>query len=285
MATNSLALAVRRNERLESANRGVEWFWFSTCVNCEIESQNMDNCKNLEIFKALSSSFDRIEEVAWNIRLMEINYHQSNEFRWSLNSFLRSLKEIMQILTMEVQNDSSLKLKTKGVKEKLCADPLIDYLYKQRDVVVHKSMLKPSSQGMIGWTRGNGMKLGLSYPIDPMDNSSVAMEKYIRLCANEGNDLLSCLHFEEDGSGEYSCIERVWRLTEFPDDDVLQLAASAWEKVTKALFQIATDMGAELIEPTFELADSDKVNMEIYEPEWIKECMDKYAQAIHEVEK
>jgi hypothetical protein len=69
----------------------------------------MEECPNRKIFDSLSSSFDRIDEAAWFIRLMEKNYHSADKFRWSLNSFLGTLKEVMQLVSMETQRNKEIK--------------------------------------------------------------------------------------------------------------------------------------------------------------------------------
>ncbi len=103
-------------------------------------------CKNYEIFKSLESSLDRVHEAAWFIRLMEEHYHRADQFRWALNSFLRALKEVLQLVTMEVQQNKELSAWLRSEKDSLHSDPLIASLFKQRDVVVHKTMLKPASK-------------------------------------------------------------------------------------------------------------------------------------------
>ncbi len=243
----------------------------------------MDDCPNRKVFDSLSSSFDRIDEAAWFIRLMEENYHNADKFRWSLNSFLRTLKEVMQLVTMEVQGDQNLSKLVAAKKSELSKDPLIGFLYKQRDIVVHKSMLKPASSGSVGFTRGQGMKLGLGLPIDPLSDSEEAIRKYIYHAAKD-IDFLGILYTEEDGGGEYTCVQREWKLEQFPDDEITILAASAWEKVAQAFFDVAGEMGAQLIKPTFKLGNPNQVQFEIYNPEWVKAQLEHAKQWIAENE-
>lgn len=233
----------------------------------------MEECKNRKIFESLSSSFDRIDEAAWFIRLMEENYHSADKFRWSLNSFLRTLKEVMQLVSMETQGDKSLRKLVAEKKDALSKDPLIAFLYKQRDIVVHREMLKPASSGSVGFTRGRGMKLGMGLPIDPLRDSEDAIKRYIYAAAKD-KDFLGILYTEEDGGGEYTCVQRQWKLSQFPETEVTELAASAWEKVTQAFFDVAGEMGAELIKPTFKLGNPHQVQFEIYNPEWVKEQLE-----------
>lgn len=243
----------------------------------------MDSCPNRQVFDSLSSSFDRIDEAAWFIRLMEENYHNADKFRWSLNSFLRTLKEIMQLVTMETQGNKKIADLVATKKSELYKDPLIGFLYKQRDIVVHKSMLRPASSGSVGFTRGRGMKISLGLPIDPLSDSEEAIKKYIYHAAKDF-DFLGILYTEEDGGGECTCVQRVWRLEHFPDDEITSLAASAWEKVAQAFFDVAGEMGAQLIKPTFKMGNPNRVQFEIYNPEWVKEQLEHAKQWIAENE-
>lgn len=243
----------------------------------------MDNCPNRKVFDSLSFSFDRIDEAAWFIRLMEDNYHKADKFRWSLNSFLRTLKEIMQLVTMEVQGDKKLSRLVTDKKSELSKDPLIGFLYKQRDIVVHKSMLKPASSGSVGFTRGRGMKLGLGLPIDPLSDSEEGIKRYIYHAAKD-KDFLGILYTEEDGGGEYTCVHREWKLEQFPEDEITKLAATAWEKVAQAFFDVAGEMGAQLIKPTFKLGNPNHIQFEIYNPEWVKEQLAHAKQWVAENE-
>src|SRR5690625_1888961 len=102
---------------------------------------------------------------------------------------------------MEVQGDKNLSKLVADKKSELSNDPLIGFLYKQRDVVVHKSMLKPASSGSVGFTRSRGMKHGLGLPIDPLSDSEEGIKKYIYHVAKD-IDFLGILYTEEDGGGE-----------------------------------------------------------------------------------
>lgn len=229
-----------------------------------------EDCSNRAILRSLESSLDRLEEAAWFIRMMEEHYHQANCFRWSLNSFLRALKEVVQLVTMEVQQRPDVSTWLKAEKLALSQEPLISQLFKQRDVVVHKSMLKPASKGSVGYTRGRGLKIGLGLPIDPLADSEAAILRYIHHVAKD-MDFLGILYTEEDGGGEYTCVQREWRLEQVPDQELTQLAAQAWERVAKLTLDAATKLGAHVIEPKFELRDPNQVQFEVYAPSWVKE--------------
>ena len=200
---------------------------------------------------------------------MEENYHYADRFRWSLNSFLRTLKEVQQILTMELQQNKDASSWLKVRREELSSDGLLSFLFKQRDIVVHKQMLKPASSGTVGFTKGRGIKLGLGMPIDPLDDSEVAILKYIWFAAKD-TDFMGILYTEEDGSGEYTCVERVWRLGAFPEREVTELAVEAWEKVASLATGAAERLGAAVSAPSFKLRNANGVRIKIFPPEFVK---------------
>ena len=79
---------------------------------------------------------------------------------------------------------------------------------------------------------------------------------------------------EEDGGGEYTCVQREWRKEQFPDTELTELAAQAWERVAKLTLNTAKMLGASVIEPKFELQNPNRVQFETYRPEWVKEQLE-----------
>lgn len=226
------------------------------------------NCQNKEILDKLESSFDRVNESSWNIRLMEYSYHEADQFRWALNSFLRCIKEVIQIATMELQQEAEIASWLKNQRKELQNDQLIQYLFKQRDLVVHQSMLKPKSNGTVGFTKGRGIKLGIGLPIDPLQDSEVAILRYIDHAARE-TDFLGIL-YTDDGYGEYTCVERIWKMDQFPDSELTELASEAWHKVAALVYGAAEKLGAKIKEPSFELSHPNHVRIKIFEPDFVK---------------
>lgn len=233
----------------------------------------MKNCQNYQILNLIYPALDRLNEAAFYIRLMEANYHYSDKFRWSLNSFLRTLVEIPQILQMQIQNNKEVNDWFRKERSYLFQnDELIGFCKDKRNDIVHKEMLIPNSQVAVGFTRGKGLKLGMSWPANPSEDSEMAILKYINFSINDENgDFLGILYQEDDGSGEYTCVERIWRLDKFPNSELTELAASAWNKVADLLQQTAKKLNAELVDLEFELESIYNVRYQIYPPSWIKE--------------
>ena len=183
----------------------------------------------------------------------------------------------MQLVTIAVQGTPVLVKLVSKKRSELLEDELLSYLYKQRDMIVHKSMLKPASSGYIGFTRGRGLKLGMSLPIDPLEDSEIAILKYIRH-VSKSSDFMGILYTEEDGSGEYTCVQREWKLEQFPEVEITKLTAKAWEIVAQTFVDITVEVGERPIKPTFKLSDPNRVQFEIYTPAWVKAQLEHFKQ-------
>lgn len=57
-------------------------------------------------FDRISSSLDRFHEAHFWVHALESYYHRADLFRWHLNAFLRALKEVPQLIGMELQNEA-----------------------------------------------------------------------------------------------------------------------------------------------------------------------------------
>jgi hypothetical protein len=77
----------------------------------------------------IESALDRWVESHWYIHHIEANYHSCDLFRYSVNSFIRSIKEIPQLFHMELQNHSSYKTHFKPVIRSIYEDSLLAVLH------------------------------------------------------------------------------------------------------------------------------------------------------------
>ena len=105
--------------------------------------------------------------------------------------------------------------------------------------------------------------------IDPLEDSEVAILKYIWFAAKDV-DFMGILYTEEDGSGEYTCVERVWRLDAFPEREVTELAVEAWGKVASLVRRCSRKTRAAVSAPSFQLRNANRVRIKIFPPEFVK---------------
>ncbi len=195
------------------------------------------------VLTRISASFDRFQEAHWWVHALELHYHDADLFRWHLNAFLKAIKEAPLLLQQELQNHPGFPTWYRPQREKLQSDPLLKYLSKQRDYVVHRGMLKPGSRGTIGITEGRGIKLGFSMPINPLEDSELAMMRYLHAAAEKkGGDFLGILIPDEDS---LPCVQREWRLTPI-EGEIIGLAAKAWLTVGEVVTATVRWLGAEV---------------------------------------
>jgi len=189
-------------------------------------------------YHRIKSAIDRFQEAHFWIHMMEQFYHSANPFRWYLNVFLKAIKEVPQIIQMELQNVAEFPQWFKEVRNLLHSDPLLHALSKQRDFVVHKGMLVPKSEGILGITEGRGMKLGLTFPVHPLDDSDHAMERYLHFVL-ETSDTLGILDPDEES---LPCIYRQWHIEGF-EEEVVDLCAKAWLRLGEVIEEVLKWLG------------------------------------------
>jgi len=220
----------------------------------------------------LTSTIDRLEEAHWNIHQMEDFYHESDPFRFALNSFLRVIKEVPQILQMELQGTPGFTAWVRERRQSLFDDPLLSDLFKKRDIVVHRATLKPRSQAILGLVEGRRLKFGLGLPLDPMHDSDVLMVRYLSVCA-DGNDEQDVFGILMDDEDSLPCIERHWGLKPF-EQDILDLAAAAWSEVAKFVSDAQIQIGQEPCNHQLPcIHSSASVQIRRYQRDWINRAL------------
>lgn len=207
--------------------------------NSLTSEDNVDDQALGETLDRIPASFDRFQEAHFWIHGLEQHYHVSSHFRWHLSAYLKALKEIPQLLQMELQSEPGFKVWFRDKLHDLRNDPLIAYMARQRDMVVHQQMLLPDSKCSVGVTELRGMKLGLGLTVDPRDDSDHAMHRYLYAAAEHG-DFLGILMPDEDS---IPCVHREWRLSGF-EEEIIDLTARAWLRTGETVVAIIEWLGA-----------------------------------------
>ena len=193
------------------------------------------------IHTQLESALDRWSEWHWHIHQMEAAYHDPGPFRYSLNSFIRAVKEVPQILKMELQNhllyQSVLKEKIDSTK----SNELLGQLGRRRDFIVHRGMLELASSGQIGTTEGRGFKIGIGFNVAPFESSDEAYERYKEACRK--NSVFRGAFGPDCDSAP--CLRREWKVNELGDLELLELCVSAWRLLGEAISSIVQALGGE----------------------------------------
>lgn len=193
----------------------------------------------------LSSALDRFQEAHFWLHSMERFYHSADPFRWHLNAFLKAIKEVSDMISASLQNESGFSEWFRPHRQALKDDELLKSLAKHRDIIVHRQMLLPSSRADVGITKGRGLKFGLKFPANPLEDSDEAMRHYIWTvkCSpdDEMKDFLGVLSDDED---TLPCVRREWRI-EGHDSEIIDLCADAWMKVGGKLSLVLQWLGAD----------------------------------------
>ena len=151
----------------------------------------------------------------WQLHQMEGNYHEPEEFRYALNSFIRAAKEVQGILMSDLQRHRAVREAIQPQLEKLRRNELFSTLKKRRDFLVHHGMLELQSRGSVGTTEGARIKLTFPFPVSPHETSDAAYARYKEICRNDkfsrgiGPDCDSA-----------PAIWRTWMIPEFPNRDL-----------------------------------------------------------------
>jgi hypothetical protein len=227
----------------------------------------MESCP----FKTLADALDRLLEARWHLANAKDNYHEPEGFRFSINGFLRAIKEVPHILSQEMQNDPYYKSKIKPVIEEIRKDNLFHLLSKKRDFIVHQSQLDCKSSGMIGATEIRIDKMAMSYPIHPNESSKTAYLRFLKTC-KEHPDVRGLLGPDCDS---FPFVQREWKLEEF-DEDLFDVCATSFINVAKALNRVLEMRGAiALDEEKLDVGNSAEINRLIFDRDYFFEYMKK----------
>lgn len=184
-------------------------------------------------YDKISPALDRFQEAHFWIHKLEEHYHDADLFRWHLNVFLKAIKEVPQLVVMALQNEPGFPAWFKPLRIQLSSDPLMAELSMNRDFVVHRGMLKLGSSGSVGITELRGIKLGIGMPIDPLEDSEVAMDRYVYHAAKDG-DFFQFLMDDEDS---IPCVERTWKIPSL-EGELLDVCTTAWKQTGSLLNEV-----------------------------------------------
>lgn len=196
------------------------------------------------VHSQVAAALDRWSECHWHIHQMEANYHEPEPFRYSLNSFIRALKEVPQILKMELQNHPRYVPALKPAIDATKSNELLKKLSTQRDFIVHQGMLDLASKGQIGTTEGRGFKIGVGFNVASFESSIEAYERYKEMCRN--NPVFREAFGPDCDSRPY--LRREWKVEDLGDTELLELAVSAWRALGEAISSIVQLLGGEALD-------------------------------------
>lgn len=183
--------------------------------------------------KQIEPTLDRFQEAHYWIHMLEAHYHNATLFRWHLNTFLRTLKEIRQILQMDLQRNKLLVEWFRAEKEKLNKNDLLNYFGKTRDIIVHQSRLVPTSSAHVGLSDASKkIRIGFPFPIHPLEDSDDALKRFVEFIRADTTVFSRELFMPDEDT--IPCIQREWRLPEFKEE-LIVLCVSAWLRIGETI--------------------------------------------------
>lgn len=191
----------------------------------------------------LELSLDRWQECHWHLHQMEANYHNPEPFRYSLNSFIRAVKEVQLKLQNDLQQHPEIRAKIKPLQDAVFSNDLFTILGKQRDFIVHHGALNLKSHGQIGTTEGRKIKLTFPFSVYPSETSDEAYERYKEMCRSD--NFFRGLGPDCDSA---PAIWRTWMLPQFPDRDLLEVAFETWTLLGELLSGAIEAFGGEKLD-------------------------------------
>lgn len=189
----------------------------------------------------IDSALDRWQESHWHLHQVERYYHEANAFRYSMNSFIRSPREVPDLIGMGLQGISGFTKWHRPIKDALEQDDaLFSIIIKHRNFIVHQSILVPGSSAHVAAIRGLTVKMALPFKVDPFEDSDSVMDRFLER-AIEVPELIQLLSPDEV---QLLGVIREWKIDGI-DDEVITAFRSAWSRVGEYLSDVVEFLGGE----------------------------------------
>ena len=181
-------------------------------------------------------SVDRLEEAHWFLHQMIMWYHEADPFRFSLNSFIRSLREVDHMLRAELKPfDKHVTWYRTRIEQLSKEEPLLQKLVKTRNLIVHQQMLAPSSKATIGICDLRGIRSGVMMDVSPFIDTKLLAENAKK--RSRGGGLF--IPDEDQAFG----VERRWGIKEWGEQEILELCSKVWLKIASLFDEVLVRFG------------------------------------------
>ncbi len=189
----------------------------------------------------IEAALDRWQESHWYLHQIEQHYRDADSLRYSLNAFIRSMREIPDMVTHSLQNRGGFSEWHKPVKSNLeFNDQLISEIVRHRNHIVHRSMLKPESKAYMATIRGNTIKMQFGFYVDPFEDSDTAFQRFLSM-SKDNPVLLQALAPDEV---QVLALIREWHIDGF-DSEIIEAFRNAWLRMAYYLSDVLAFLGGE----------------------------------------
>jgi len=177
----------------------------------------------------IPDTHDKFNEAHYYLGQMLTNYHDPDRFRFSLNSFLQSLRNVTFALQKELTEKDGFSNWYKDEQTFMESDRLLKKFVEGRNIVVKQGNLRLNSSVEMGLFRDRKLKLGFNFSVPIFVHSAQLLEEY--------KDKIIGTFIDEEHSaiGEQMGVKRKWIANELGDAEVVELCDSAWARIGKVV--------------------------------------------------
>lgn len=220
----------------------------------EAKKYQLCTIDNYEHECPIINTHDKFVETWWFLTRIAEYYHNEKLFRFYLNAFVQSLRNI----TFMLQNEKSCipdfdKWYLKK-QEKMRSNPLLRNFVDSRNYVVKQRMLKAKSKVEMGLFRGYKMKLVFKHEFDdPFINTIDIFSKF-------KDHFIDWFIGKDHGAiGEQFGVRRQWIVEDLGDEEVLSLCIKAYKEIEKIIDEAHIKINRIFISPNLEIGELEKV--------------------------
>ena len=195
-----------------------------------------DNCP-------IPDSHDKFNEAHYYIGQMLENYHDPDRFRWNLNSFIQSLRNITFALQKELDKKQGFQEWYENERSSMKQDELLNKFGEGRNIVVKQGNLKIKSTSFMGKFENRKLKLGFGMDVPLFAHSAQIIEKY------KDGFMGFIMDKEHAAIGEQLGVQRKWIADELGSTEVVDLCDVAWSRIGKVISNAHKFCGSSLEPP------------------------------------
>lgn len=177
----------------------------------------------------IASTHEKYNEAIYFICKCLESYHKPDEFRYNINAFIQSFRNITFMLQSEENRPEFFDEWYTQKQEEMKTHELLQRFVSARNIVVKKSMLETRSTVRVGIFRGRKMKLAIQHEISPFTPTLCILGN----CKNIMIGLM--IDREHSAIGEQLGVEREWIVDSVGDNEVISLCIKGMEYMGRLL--------------------------------------------------
>lgn len=187
-------------------------------------------CKSLQTCP-LVNTHDKLNEAFYFLLTLLSYYHNADLFRYHLNWFIQSLRNITWILQKEKHKIPNFDKRYKTQQKVMESNAILKLFVNARNIVVKKWMLESKSKLWVGVFRWRKLKLAILNEIrNPFIDSVTILKDFKK----SGLWWIAC---NGNVVREQIGVQRTWIVTELWEDEIVGVCYEAF----KSIYQVIDD--------------------------------------------